>query len=92
MSLSKVIKKMGDGSGLDAFRGRQMTTAELLATMGSAAETDRRRSRLKAAGIMTDDEIADKLLEDAQERLKDLDAGRLVPSRNHGNRDTLKGD
>ncbi|MCM2530677.1 hypothetical protein NDN17_19480 [Shewanella algae] len=91
MSLSKVIKKMGDGSGLDAFRGRQMNTAELLATMGSAAETDRRRSRLKAAG-MSDDEIADKLLDDAQERLKDLDAGRLVPSRNHGNRDTLKGD
>ncbi|PST67093.1 hypothetical protein [Shewanella algae] len=89
MSLSKVIKKMGDGSGLDAFRGRQMTTAELLATMGSAAETDRRRSRLKAAG-MSDDEIADKLLEDAQERLKDLDAGRLVPSRNHGNRDTIR--
>ncbi|MBO2606928.1 hypothetical protein [Shewanella algae] len=89
MSLSKVIKKMGDGSGLDAFKGRQMTTAELLATMGSAAETDRRRARLKAAGL-GDDEIADKLLQDAQERLRDLDAGRLVPSRNHGNRDTIR--
>lgn len=91
MSLSKVIKKMGDGSGLDAFRGRQMNTAELLAVMGSAYDTDQRRARLKSQGLR-DDEITAKLLEDAQKRMKDLENGAIVPSRNHGCRDTLKGD
>lgn len=91
MSLSKVIKKMGDGSGLDAFKGRQMNTAELIAVMGSAYDTDQRRARLKSQGLR-DDEIAAKLLSDAQKRMKDLENGAMVPSRNHGNRDTLKGD
>lgn len=78
----------GAGADLDQFKGKRMNTAELLAVMGSAAETDRRRLRFKAAG-MTESEIAEKLLEDAQERLKGLENGAIVPMRNHGDKTTL---
>ncbi|MFV7666890.1 hypothetical protein [Shewanella algae] len=73
---------------LDKFRGKRMNTAELLSVMGSAAETDRRKARMKAAG-MTESEIAEKLLEDAQERLKGLENGAIVPMRNHGDKALL---
>ncbi|WP_335903999.1 hypothetical protein [Shewanella algae] len=78
----------GAGAYLDKFRGKRMNTAELLAVMGSAAETGRRKARMKAAG-MTESEIAEKLFEDAQERLKELENGAIVPMRNHGDKALL---
>lgn len=84
-SLEKVI----DTKDLDAFKGTKMSTAELLATLGSAQDTDRRRERFRAAG-MNEDEISRRLMDEAQRQLADLKDGKIVPTRNHGNRANLR--
>ncbi|PWF92629.1 hypothetical protein DD549_06715 [Shewanella algae] len=93
MSLSKVIKKMGDGSGLDAFKsGVPLTTVELLAVAGSAMDTKNRRDRLAAQGL-SEAEIEQHLAAEVTQALGKIRSGELiVASRNYGCRDALKGD
>ncbi|WP_412500777.1 hypothetical protein [Shewanella chilikensis] len=94
LDMGKAIETAVDvEKGLDAFaNGVPLTTAELIAIAGSAMDTKNRRDRLAAQGL-SEAEIEQHLATEVAQALEKIRSGELiVASRNHGCRDTLKGD
>ncbi|TVL62848.1 hypothetical protein AYJ00_10925 [Shewanella algae] len=94
LDMGKAIETAVDSeNGLDAFKsGVPLTTAELIAIAGSAMDTKNRRERMTAQGL-GDEEIEQRLDSEVAQSLEKIKSGELiVAARNHGNRDTLKGD
>lgn len=94
IDMSKAIETAVDvEKGLDAFaNGVPLTTAQLIAIAGSQMDTKNRRDRLTAQGL-SDVEIEQRLANEVNQALEKVKSGELIiASRNHGCRNTIKGD
>ncbi|MEL4363395.1 hypothetical protein [Shewanella algae] len=88
IDIGSVLSEVVENKSLDEFRGARLSTAELIAVMGSAMDTDRRRERLAALG-KTESEVNQILLDESSRQLELVKNGAIVPTRGHGDKTTL---